>query len=163
MQDIAGWEAALKQAAGTHKTLVQAVNQYKELLAESESRLQQERASHRGLAVQCISCAGRMHLGCCPCSQLLHTYWKPAGITITACPSISHAPAGESIRQMSLMTAQIQEKTAALMAQEETMHSLRCSEERLAKLAEDQRQHIQDLQAKLMDSLCEVRLPVLQL
>ena len=64
---------------------------------------------------------------------------------------------------MSLMTAQIQEKTAALAAQEETMHSLRCSEERLAKLAENQRQHIQDLQAKLMDSLCEVRLPVLQL
>ena len=81
---------------------------------------------------------------------------------ITVYPSVL-APAGESIQQMSLMTAQIQEKTAALATQEETMHSLRCSEERLAKLAGNQRQHIQDLQAKLMDSLCEVRLPVLQL
>ena len=162
MQDIAGWEAALKQAAGTHKTLVHAVNQYKELLADSEHRLQQERASHRELAAQFMSCAGRMHAGCCPSSQLLRTYWNSTAIKITAYPSV-FAPAGESIQQMSLMTAQIQEKTAALAAQEETMHSLRCSEERLAKLAGNQRQHIQDLQAKLMDSLCEVRLPVLQL
>ena len=58
MQDIAGWEAALKQAAGMHKTLVHAVNQYKELLADSENRLQQERASHRELAAQFVSCIG---------------------------------------------------------------------------------------------------------
>ena len=71
--------------------------------------------------------------------------------------------AGESRHQMSLMTEQIQEKTVALRAQEETMHSLRCSKERLARLVGDQRQHIQDMQAKLMESLHEVRLQLLQL
>ena len=163
MQDIAGWEAALKQAAGTHKTLVQAVNQYKQLLADSEVRLQQERASHRKSAMQCVSCTGRMHLGYHPCPQLLHRYQRSAAITFLAYPTTCHGSAGESIHQLSLMTAQIQEKNAALTAQDETMHSLRCSEERLSKLAGDQRQHIQDLQAKLMDGLCEVRHLVLQL
>ena len=162
MQDIAGWEAALKQAAGTHKTLVHAVIQYKELLADSEHRLQQERASHRELAAQFMSCASRTHAGCCPSSQVLRTFWKSTAIAITAYPSVL-APAGESIQQMSLMKAQIQEKTAALAAQEETMHSLRCSEERLAKLAGNQRQRIQDLQVQLMDNLYEVKHPVLQL
>jgi len=47
LQDITSWEAALKQAAGSHKTLVHAVEQYKQLLEESEAKLQQERASHR--------------------------------------------------------------------------------------------------------------------
>ena len=47
LQDIASWEAALKQAAGSHKTLVHAVEQYKQLLEGSEAKLQQERASHR--------------------------------------------------------------------------------------------------------------------
>ena len=162
MQDIAGWEAALKQAAGTHKTLVRAVNQYKQLLADSKNRLQQERASHRELAAQCISCTGRMHLPVAPARKCTHAgKLQPSQSQPTH--HEFHAPAGESIHQMSLMTAQIQEKTAALIAQEETMHSLRYSEERLAKLAGDQRQHIQDLQAKLMDSLCEVRFSNLQL
>jgi len=44
---ITSWEAALKQAAGSHKTLVHAAEQYKQLLEESEAKLQQERASRR--------------------------------------------------------------------------------------------------------------------
>lgn len=49
LQDIAGWEAALKHAAGSHKTLVHTVEHYKQLLQESEAKLQQERASHGAL------------------------------------------------------------------------------------------------------------------
>ena len=56
LQDIASWEAALKHAAGSHKTLVHAVEQYKRLLEESKAKLQQERASQRALLASPAHC-----------------------------------------------------------------------------------------------------------
>ncbi|CAL5224735.1 g7467 [Coccomyxa viridis] len=107
-EDIAGWEAALKHAAGSHKTLVHTVEHYKQLLQESEAKLQQERASHE-----------------------------------------------EDIRQMAAVTSQLKEMTAALSSREASMGSLKRAEARLSCQVTEQREYIQELQAKLMAALRE--------
>lgn len=56
LQDIDSWEAALKHAAGSHKSLVHAVEHLKQQLAESEARFQQERAAQRALLTSPANC-----------------------------------------------------------------------------------------------------------
>ena len=54
------------------------------------------------------------------------------------------------------MNSDLTEKKEALRSQEESMRSLRASEAELTGVVSDQRQYIQELQAKLMDQLREV-------
>ena len=70
---------------------------------------------------------------------------------------IPYEPAEESIRQMSQMTLDLKEKTAALDSQEASIGSLRSSEASLSQQVIEQRKYIQELQAKLIVSLREVR------
>jgi len=70
---------------------------------------------------------------------------------------IPYEPTGESIRQMSRMTLELKEKTAALDSQEASIGSLRSSEANLSQQVIEQRKYIQELQAKLIASLREVR------
>lgn len=57
---------------------------------------------------------------------------------------------------MSLMTSELEKKTAALEGQEASISSLRQSEARLSKRVTEQTAVIQELQAKVMDHLREV-------
>ena len=70
---------------------------------------------------------------------------------------IPYEPAEESIRQMSQMTVELKEKTAALDSQEASIGILRSSEANLSQQVREQRKYIQELQAKLNASLREVR------
>ena len=70
---------------------------------------------------------------------------------------MAYEPAEESIRQMSRMTLELKEKTAALDSQEASVGSLRSSEANLSQQVIEQRMYIQELQAKLIASLREVR------
>ena len=66
------------------------------------------------------------------------------------------AIAGEGIRQLSVGTSQLKEITAELSSREACIGSLRSSEARMSCQVTEQREYIQELQAKLMAILREV-------
>ena len=153
LQDIDSWETALKHAAGSHKSLVHAVEHLKRQLEESEARFQQEHATHRALwtppAHRCMNSWLTMEKAAHCCQQTISPLSRFADIAWCVV-------AEEGIRQMSLVTSQLKGVTAALSSREASIGRLKISQARLSSQVTEQRDYIQELQAKLMAALREV-------
>ena len=154
LQDIDSWETALKHAAGSPQKLG-ACSGALEAAARGERGQSSAGACNSPCALD-PSCTPLACISGCLRRKLL----TAASKLYLLCHGLLTSPvcvvAEECICQMSVVTSQLKDVTAALSSREASIGRLKNSQARLSSQVTEQRDYIQELQAKLMAALREV-------